>query len=151
MKRRQRIALATFAGLLSLPAMAMTLIIPTLAVMLGMVMAGVGDQPAKGPSLLSLALMFLDVLIGVVAAVLYWVCFIYVLVRFSRGERINGYLQVYCIGVVLYAVGEEFYIQLHCMMNLWYGPFSSLNAFSLFGLLLLGRREQANLREATNA
>jgi hypothetical protein len=146
LSRRQRIALVSCAALFSLPALLWTLAMLSFPVILAAATGFDGDLAQAARRLLKTAphsWMATEILFFFLAIALYWGCFVWIVFRFWRLKRVSSYIQMYCLGAVLYAIGEKIAIELQTkpVWDIWYGSLSSLNALSLFTLLLLQPRK----------
>jgi hypothetical protein len=79
---------------------------------------------------------------GVVAAVmcliLYWCFFVYMIVKFARGQKTSLSIQFYCMVVVLLVIAERIHLELQDeRVLLWFGALSVPHAIGLFSIFML--------------
>jgi hypothetical protein len=79
----------------------------------------------------------------------YIVVFIYLLIRFSRGLRLPVFAQVYCVAIVILAIGVRIQLSLReAEVFFWFGVFSLPHVICLVAILYLNRRSTQPLAGA---
>jgi hypothetical protein len=81
----------------------------------------------------------------------YIVVFIYLLIRFSRGLRLPVFAQVYCLAIVILAIGVRIQLSLrHGEVFFWFGVFSLPHLICLVAILYLNRRSTQSLSSSAH-
>jgi hypothetical protein len=76
----------------------------------------------------------------------YIVVFIYLLIRFSRGLRLPVFAQVYCLAIVILAIGMRIQLSLReTEVFFWFAVFSLPHVICLVAILYLNRRSTQRL------
>jgi hypothetical protein len=79
----------------------------------------------------------------------YIVVFIYLLIRSSRGLRLPVFAQVYCLAIVILAIGVRIQLSLReAEVFFWFGVFSLPHVICLVAILYLNRRSTEPLAGA---
>jgi hypothetical protein len=137
LKRSQRIGIAVASAVLSLPAF-LTAVMGAFFVYAFAVLGGYNG------SFLQAALKLLSswngclALIPVFLVIMHIALFIYLLVRFARGLALPLLAQLYCLTIVILAIGERVRLLIVDGNALfWFGAFSLPHAFCLFTIVWL--------------
>lgn len=135
MTRTERIAIALLSAILSLPAFiavyAGTVITYSIAVL-----SGYDRGPLQAILLLLKSVKGFATLSILALMIVHVAVFIYLLVRFARGRALPKLAQLYCLTLVILAIGEKIRLSLVSGDTFfWFGVWSLPHALCLFWLV----------------
>jgi hypothetical protein len=135
LKKSRRVGIAVGCAILSLPAF-FTVLAGSFFVYAFAVLGGYNGTPLQAMLKLLSSWKGCVALTPVLLIIVHVVIFIYLLIRFARGLTLPLVAQLYCITIVLLAIGER--IRLLIVdgdASFWFGAFSLPHAFCLFAIV----------------
>jgi hypothetical protein len=135
LKRSQRVGIAVGSVILSLPAF-FAVFAGAVFVYAFAVLGGYNGTPLQAVLKLLSSWQGCVAMIPFILIITHMAIFIYLLVRFARGLTLPMLAQLYCITIVLLAIGER--IRLLIVDGdafLWFGAFCLPNVFCLFAIV----------------
>jgi hypothetical protein len=135
LKRNQRVGIAVGSAILSLPAL-FTAIVGSFFVYAIAVVGGYNGNPIQAALKLLGSWMGCLVVMASLLVIMHFAIFLYLLIRFARGLALPVLAQLYCISIVLLAIGER--IRLLIVDGdaiFWFGAFSLPHALCLFAIV----------------
>jgi hypothetical protein len=135
LKRSQRAGIAVGSIILSLPAF-FTAVGGSIFVYLLAVLGGYNGTPLQALLKLLSSWKGCVAMMPFILVIMHIAIFIYLLIRFARGLALPMLAQLYCITIVLLAIGER--IRLLIVDGdafLWFGAFSLPHVFCLFAIV----------------
>lgn len=135
LKRSQRVGIAVGSVILSLPALFSALVGSFLVYALA-VLAGYNGTPLQAALKLLSSWQGCVAMMPFVLIITHFAIFIYLLFRFARGLALPMLAQLYCITIVLLAIGER--IRLLIVDGdafFWFGAFCLPHVFCLFAIV----------------
>jgi hypothetical protein len=138
LSRKHRIALAIASVILSLPAF-LGVVAGALSVYATAVLSGYQGTPIDAVVKLFSTWQGCLVVVACLLSIVHIGLFIHLVIGFARGHTLPVLAQVYCVMIVLFAVGER--IRLSVVDGnafFWFGAFSLPHALCLFAIIRLG-------------
>jgi hypothetical protein len=135
LKRSQRVGIAVGSIILSLPAFFATFAGAVFAYLFAE-LVGYNGTPLQAVLKLLSSWQGCVAMIPFILIITHLAIFIYLLVRFARGLALPMLAQLYCITIVLLAIGERIRLQIvDGDAFLWFGAFSLPHVFCLFAIV----------------
>jgi len=140
LKKAQRISVAVASFVLSLPAF-IGVLAGTFFVYATAVLGGNDGTPVQAVVRMFSTWKGCLIMMAVLAFILYVGLFLYLVIRFARGLSLPALAQVYCVIIVLLAIGER--IRLLIVDGnafFWFGAISLPHALCLFAIIWMNAK-----------
>jgi hypothetical protein len=140
LKNNQRISVAVASFVLSLPAF-IGVLAGTFFIYATAVLSGYDGNPAQAVVRMLSTWRGCLIMMAALLFMLYVGSFLYLVIRFARGLSLPFLAQVYCVTIVLVAIGER--IRLLIVDGnafFWFGAFSLPHALCLFAIIWMNAK-----------